>query len=59
MGYQCADGRYFPADDGRWGMFGFGQWIANGQGDVIDIRDTNDANDGKLGWHYKCQRVWR
>lgn len=59
MGYQCADGRYFPADDGRWGIFGFGQWIASGQGDVIDIRDTNDAGDRNMGWHYKCQRVWR
>lgn len=57
-GYQCADGRFFPAN-GPWGMFGFGTWIAEPQGgDVYDIRDTTEPGPA-MGWHNNCSRVWR
>lgn len=57
MGYQCADGRYFPAD-GPFGWGPFGVWVTKGEGDVIDIRDTLEQSS-TMGWHTKCQRVWR
>lgn len=57
MGYQCPDGRFFPSD-GPWGWGPFGVWVSNGNGDVIDIRDTLEQSS-TMGWHYKCQRTWR
>ena len=56
-GYQCADGRFFPAD-GPWGMFGFGTWIVQGEGDIVNIRDTTEPGPA-MGWHNHCSRVWR
>lgn len=57
-GYQCADGRFFPAN-GPWGAFGFGTWIAEPKGgDVFDIRDTTEPGPA-MGWHNNCSKVWR
>ncbi len=56
-GYQCPDGRFFPAD-GPWGMFGIGTWIVEGQGDVVNIRDTTERGSA-MGWHNNCSKVWR